>query len=233
MDDQPQPHRPDPSEPARRTSETAAPGAASEVTRTPGSGRAVLAAVFVVAIAFGLWGAWRVFMPGSGDVRAQLSASERERDSLREQFEQAQQRIATLARSDQISRDANRDLQGTLAERDEEIAGLRADVAFYERLVGATAQRRGLTVHAIRMQPQNGTAWHFTSTLTQNLNRGGTSAGRVTLSVEGTRNGRLQRLAWAALRQQRERPGRSSIRSSISSRSKATCSCPKTSRRCA
>src|SRR3546814_19579440 len=47
----------------------------------------------------------------------------------------------------QISRDANRDLQGTLAERDEEIAGLRADVAFYERFVGATGQRRGLTVH--------------------------------------------------------------------------------------
>lgn len=207
MDDQPQPHRPDPSEAATRASDATVPGAASAGTRSAGSGRTVLAAVFVGAIAFGLWGAWRVFMPGSGDVRAQLSASERERESLREQFEQAQQRVATLGRSDQISRDANRDLQGTLAERDEEIAGLRADVAFYERLVGATAQRRGLTVHAIRMQPQNGTAWHFASTLTQNLNRGGTSAGRVTLSVEGTRNGRLQRLDWAALRQQENAPG--------------------------
>ena len=62
--------------------------------------------------------------------------------------------MATLARSDQISRDANRDLQGTLAERDEEIAGLRADVAFYERFVGSTAQRRGLNVHELHMQRQ-------------------------------------------------------------------------------
>ena len=26
--------------------------------------------MFIASIAFGLWGAWRVFMPGSGDVRA-------------------------------------------------------------------------------------------------------------------------------------------------------------------
>ncbi len=35
------------------------------------------------------------------------------------------------------------DIQSLLAERDEQIAALRADVAFYERLVGATAQRKG------------------------------------------------------------------------------------------
>src|SRR3546814_5446704 len=68
--------------------------------------------------------------------------------------ETLEQQVATLKRSDQISRDANRDLQGTLAERDEEIAGLRADVAFYERFVGATGQRRGLTVHQLHLQPQ-------------------------------------------------------------------------------
>ena len=204
MTEQPQADHNQPPEAARGVPPTAQKTASAPAM---GSGRKMLVAVFIASIAFGLWGAWRVFMPGSGDVRAQLSASERERTSLREQLEQAQQQVATLGRSDQISRDANRDLQGTLAERDEEIAGLRADVAFYERLVGATAQRRGLTVHAIRMQPQNGTAWHFASTLTQNLNRGGTSAGRVTLSIEGTRNGRLQTLDWGALRQQKDAPG--------------------------
>src|SRR3546814_8764360 len=73
----------------------------------------------------------------------------------RAQVEALEQQVATLKRSDQISRDANRDLQGTLAERDEEIAGLRADVAFYERFVGATGQRRGLTVHQLHLQPQD------------------------------------------------------------------------------
>ncbi|MFX5839876.1 DUF6776 family protein, partial [Acinetobacter baumannii] len=82
-----------------------------------------------------------------------------------------QQKLATLARSDQISREANRDLQSTLAERDEEIAGLRADVAFYERLVGATAQPKGLAVHAAEFRREGAGTWRYQVTLTQSLNR--------------------------------------------------------------
>ena len=156
--------------------------------------------VLVVALAFGAWGLWRTFAPVVGDD-GQASGNQRA------QVEALKQQVATLSRSDQISRDANRDLQGTLAERDEEIAGLRADVAFYERFVGATGQRRGLAVHELHLQPQSGQAWHFTTTLTQNLNRGAVSSGRVTLSVEGTRDGKLQKLAWADLRQQPDAPG--------------------------
>src|SRR3546814_8848068 len=82
------------------------------------------------------------------------------------------------------------------------------DVAFYERFVGATGQRRGLTVHQLHLQPQSDQAWHFTTTLTQNLNRGAVSSGQVTLSVEGTSDGKLQTLDWDALRQQ---PGAAGI----------------------
>lgn len=159
-----------------------------------------LIAVFVAALAFGGWGLWRVFAPVQGDPRAMLRAQAARIGEL-------EQRVATLARSDQISRDANRDLQGTLAERDEEIAGLRADVAFYERFVGSTSQRRGLNVHALHLQRQAGQAWHFTATLTQNLNRGAVNQGRLTLAVEGSRAGHLQRLEWPQLRQQPDAPG--------------------------
>jgi len=154
-----------------------------------------LIAVFVAALAFGGWGLWRVFAPVQGDPRAMLRAQAARIGEL-------EQRVATLARSDQISRDANRDLQGTLAERDEEIAGLRSDVAFYERFVGSTAQRRGLNVHELHLQRQSGQAWHFTATLTQNLNRGAVNRGGLTLSLEGSRDGRMLKLDWAQLRQQ-------------------------------
>ncbi|GAA5082327.1 DUF6776 family protein [Lysobacter panacisoli] len=167
----------------------------------------ILAGVVAVAVAFGLWGVWRVVSPDPGDPRAQLEDSRRDSRGQQREIEHLQQRVATLGRSDQISRDANRDLQSTLAERDEEIAGLRADVAFYERLVGSTAQRRGLSVHALRLQPLNNTAWHFTGTLTQNLNRGAVSTGQLTMTLEGTRNGKLEKLAWADLRQQPSAPG--------------------------
>lgn len=194
------------------SSPSPAPANAPRYRMTPSHLRMAAAAIFVAALGFGGWGLWRVFAPGSGDIRTQLAGSERQRRALANEVSQLQQRVTTLARSDQISRDANRDVQGTLGERDEEIAGLRADVAFYERLVGATAQRRGLSVHSLKLTPQNDqsqetTAWHFTGTLTQNLNRGGVSAGRVTLVVEGTRNGRLQKLGWDDLRQQPGAPG--------------------------
>lgn len=186
------PAEPPPAEPPDAARPSPAPASA---------GRLLRMAVFLVALAFGAWGLWRTWAPATGASPA--SASQRAR------IAELEQQVATLTRSDQISRDANRDLQGTLAERDEEIAGLRADVAFYERFVGATGQRRGLTVHQLQLQqpPQSGLAWHFTATLTQNLNRGAVSQGRVTLSVEGTHDGKLRKLAWPDLRQQPDAPG--------------------------
>ncbi|MGY1410899.1 DUF6776 family protein [Luteimonas sp. A611] len=172
-----------------------APSAGVVPAHVRGASYAVLA-VFIAALGFGLWGLWQAVIgaaPRTGVDQAQVEA--------------LAQQVATLTRSDQISRDANRDLQGTLAERDEEIAALRADVAFYERFVGSTAQRRGLTVHQLALTPRAGQAWHYTATLTQNLNRGAVSSGRLSLAVEGTRDGRLERLDWAALRQDPEAAG--------------------------
>lgn len=161
----------------------------------------VLIAVLAVALAFGGWGLWQALAPaGEAPTPAQLRAQQ-------QRIEELEQRAATLARSDQISRDANRDLQAALSERDEEIAGLRADVAFYERFVGATAQRRGLSVHELTVQPQDEQSWHFTATLTQNLNRGAVNAGRLLVAVEGSEAGKLRRLGWSDLRQQPDAPG--------------------------
>lgn len=159
-----------------------------------------LIAGFLLALAFGAWGAWTVFRPAPDDAQARLLNQQGEIAGL-------QQKVANLTRSDQISRDANADLQTTLSERDEEIAGLRADVAFYERFVGATGQRRGLTVHELSLRPQDDQAWHFQATLTQNLNRGAVIKGKVTLTVEGTQDGRMQQLDWSALRRQPKAPG--------------------------
>lgn len=164
--------------------------------RSHGHGLAyTVIAVFLLSLAFGAWGLWRAFAPAPGDAGARLRGQQGQIGIL-------QQKVTTLTRSDQISRDANRDLQGTLSERDEEISGLRADVAFYERFVGATGQRRGLTVHELSLRTQDQQAWHFVATLTQNLNRGAIIKGELRLALEGTRDGRMQQLDWNALRQQ-------------------------------
>ena len=174
------------------------PGAATErrraARRTVRRGPLLLAVV-AVSLLFGAWGLWAGLRGGGvagPDAGERIAALEQE--------------VTTLTRSDQISREANLKLQGTLAERDEEIAALRADVAFYERFVGATAQRRGLTVHELRLAPGTDSVWHYTATLTQNLNRDASSEGELRLAVEGTRDGRLEQLDWDDLRQREDAP---------------------------
>ena len=169
--------------------------------RDIGHPRFALLVLVLAALAFGGWGLWRAYGPQPANAGERLRSQASHIDAL-------EQEVATLKRSDQISRQANTDLQGTLAERDEEIASLRADIAFYERFVGATAQRHGLSVHELKIEPQRDPQlWHFVATLTQNLNRGAVNRGRLLLAVEASNGGRMQKLAWGELRQQRDAPG--------------------------
>ena len=169
--------------------------------RDIGHPRFALLVLVLAALAFGGWGLWRAYGPQPANAGERLRSQASHIDAL-------EQEVATLKRSDQISRQANTDPQGTLAERDEEIASLRADVAFYERFVGATAQRHGLSLHELVLEPQRDPQlWHFVATLTQNLNRGAVNTGRLQLSVEASEDGRMRKLPWSELRQQQDAPG--------------------------
>ena len=144
----------------------------------------------------------------------QLPGMAAELDSLRtraqqaeSELEEARQLRTTAARSDQISRAANRQVQQQLAERDEEIAGLRADLAFYERMAGATGQPKGLNVHSAEFEPEAAGSWRYRIVLTQNLERGKVSAGQLRFAVEGVRGGKLVQLDWDELHQ-RKAPAR-------------------------
>jgi len=125
-----------------------------------------------------------------------------------EELRKLRQQVATLKRSDQISRNANIGLQQTLAEREEEVSGLRADVDFYERLVGSTGQKQGLRVHEVKFEQEAGGTWHYTVTLTQNLNRGAISKGGMRFAVEGVRAGKLERVKWDDLLQKQNAPAK-------------------------
>jgi hypothetical protein len=143
------------------------------------------------------------FAPRTPDQRriARLAAVEQDNADLKT-------RIAVLVRSEQVAKNALADVQQTLRERDEEIEGLRADLAFYGRLVGGN-RREGLAVHALRVQPVQGAspAWNFTATLTQNFKRGRDVKGRLSLSVEGIADGKLKTLDWSALTQGKDGGG--------------------------
>jgi len=85
---------------------------------------------------------------------------------------------------------------------------LRADVDFYERLVGSTGQRQGLRVHEATFEPEVGGTWHYVVTLTQNLNRGAISKGGMRFAVQGVRAGKLETIKWDELLQKPNAPAK-------------------------
>jgi hypothetical protein len=147
-----------------------------------------------------LWSG-RTAAPRLAEYSQRARAAETQLQALRQQVRELGQRDTTLSRSDQITRQANADLQSTLAQRDEEIAGLRADVAFFERLVGPTAQRQGLNVFSSEFARSGGPAWNYRIVLVQNRDRNAISNGRMRFVVEGVQDGRLATLDWAQLHQ--------------------------------
>jgi hypothetical protein len=165
----------------------------------------MLAFVIVLAWLGSLWAAFEMARHYTVPDHAAVVA---ERDRLAEQLmaasvalEQERQRVAVLGRSDQVSRAANLELQQTLGERDEEIAALRGDLTFFERLVGGSAKRNGIAVHDLSLSRNGDGNLHYAITLTQTLKRSGTTNGAITLQIEGIHGGKLSTLDWQTLRQ--------------------------------
>ena len=68
-------------------------------------------------------------------------------------------------------------------------------------------QPKGLNVFSSEFIAAAGNAWQYQIVLTQNLNRGAISEGRMRFLMEGVRNGKVARLDWHELHQQAARPG--------------------------
>lgn len=122
--------------------------------------------------------------------RATLAETARQKDELLKQ-------VAMAQRGEQVAKAASAEMQQDLRDRQEEIAGLRADLAFYSRLTDGHSKPEGLSVHGVHLKP--GTSAHvynFTVTLTQTLKSGEVSSGHVRVSVSGVRAGKLVTLGW-------------------------------------
>jgi len=157
----------------------------------------IILAGIVVALAVG---AWKGVVPRISD-RRELRALTAENEDLKQQ-------VANLQRSQQVADVATKALRETISQRDEEISGLRADLSFYSRLVGGDAQREGLKVQEVSLQPvSHSAAWTLTISLTQNIKRDDDTSGTTSVSVEGLRNNKVMQLDWAALGDAAEKDG--------------------------
>lgn len=131
---------------------------------------------------------------------APVAVDHRQQRALNAQINDLQQQIANLQRAAQVNGIAARALRGTLAQREEEINGLRADLGFYARLMGGDDMHDGLKVQEVKLQPVAGShGWNLTLSLTQNAKRSDAIAGNAMVSVEGLRNDKVVQLDWPAL----------------------------------
>jgi hypothetical protein len=162
-----------------------------------------IAAVVALAWVVGVGAAWvlggRLAAPQLAQTRGDLAE---QRDALAERTterDDARARLAVAERSAQVAQAANEALQETLREREQEVSALRADLGFYQRLVGGS-DRRTLGVHTIALEPMpGGRAFGFKVTLTQNLKKSALTEGTASLAVEGVRDGRALTVPWADL----------------------------------
>ena len=172
----------------------------------PRRARVVLALVtlsWVASLVLAAWLSARWVAPEFERTRDLLAQTDIAATDAEQQLEAARQRLAVVERSEQVSRTAAETLQQTLREREEELIALRADLAFYQRLVGGGSARRGLTAHELELAPIADTGgFAFQLTLLQNLRKGAVTEGTATISIEGVQATRLTSLDWAALTQQ-------------------------------
>jgi hypothetical protein len=137
-------------------------------------------------------------------LRQRLARAEAHRTQSLEALEEIKQKLSISERSDQVSRSANDVLQEQLTSSEEEIASLRADLAFYQRLMGGKAPRRGLTVQELALRRiGDGQGYELRATLTQNLRKGETTSGNAGIRIEGMLKDRLTSLVWDELAQRK------------------------------
>jgi hypothetical protein len=130
-----------------------------------------------------------------------------ERDAARSTLAAAEERIAALEvdsarymRGQQVAERANAELQQALEARQDEIAALRTDLGFYQRLMEGGSQQAGLTIHSLVLKPTDEPrAFHYTLTLSQNPSRNRQVKGAVEISVTGSSGEDGKRLDLAEL----------------------------------
>ncbi len=134
------------------------------------------------------------------EVSRELAQARRALAAADVEKQQLHRTAAQHQRGQQVADRANLELQQALAARQEEVASLRSDLSFYQRLMEGGAQQPGMSVHSLVLRKtDNARAFQFAVTLSQNLKRNRQAAGTVELSISGEDGQRSARLGLAEL----------------------------------
>ena len=124
-----------------------------------------------------------------------VEALEQDLQTALDQHDAENARAIVAEREVDVVRRANALLRASERGRQDEIASLQADLAFYRRLGGANGSQAPLAVHYLELQTtQSPRVFRIIFTLTQNLRWASVISGKIELGVDGINNGVAQHL---------------------------------------
>jgi len=139
-------------------------------------------------------------IPGYAEAQAELSTLQSQLIESRGELESLKTRLVQRERADQVSTLAGNTLEKELADGKDQIAALRSELSFYEKVVSGGADQAGLAINDLEIRSgQNPSVYRFIVTLSQNLKKDRMAKGGVTLSIRGVSNGKLTRLDFKRL----------------------------------
>ncbi|MFU8838002.1 MAG: DUF6776 family protein [Thiohalomonadaceae bacterium] len=128
-------------------------------------------------------------------LHEQLASLGRDNIELREQ-------TAILRRSNEIDREAYRQLEGTVNGLQDELMELKRELDFYRGIVSPSDATRGLEVQRFELQAQSGEVIRYNLVLTQVLDNSTVVQGTVEFRIEGNENGEAKTYTLAQLSDQ-------------------------------
>ena len=128
-------------------------------------------------------------------AKYQVVALEQDLQSALDAVEKEKNRAILAEREADVVRRANELLRESERDRQDEIANLQADLAFYRRLGGANGSQAPLAVHYLELQAtRSARVYRIIFTLTQNLRWAAVISGRIHLGVDGIQDGVARQL---------------------------------------
>lgn len=127
--------------------------------------------------------------------RQQITQLETELQTSRDESEELKTAKAVSVQGVAVLQQANKLLRESDRQRQDEIASLKADLAFYRRLGGANGSQTGLAIHHVELlRTDSPQVFELLFTLTQNIRWASSIAGDIDVTIDGIQNGKAEHL---------------------------------------
>ncbi|MCU0755923.1 MAG: hypothetical protein MUE46_12485 [Xanthomonadales bacterium] len=138
----------------------------------------------------------QTLVPGFAQLETSLRETRLELARAQTQIDELRLTATRFERAEQIAQEANASLTRQLNDRQDEVAQLRADLSFFQRLLEDNADQRGVAIYSIRLRAAPAPrTYRYVVTLSQNLQMGQVTRGNLRMIVRGVQNGQRRRLS--------------------------------------